>query len=84
MMRLISIVLLSAPAAAIILIISFGSAHAYIDPGTGSYILQIVLAGLLGAAFTVRIFWKRIKMFFLYSVLKRTEPGEDRPDSEGK
>jgi ribose/xylose/arabinose/galactoside ABC-type transport system permease subunit len=38
--------------------------HAYLDPGTGSYLFQILLAGLLGAGMTVRIFWGRIKTFF--------------------
>ncbi len=39
-------------------------AHAYIDPGSGSYILQLVIAGLLGAGFAVKIYWKRIRAFF--------------------
>jgi hypothetical protein len=39
-------------------------AHAYVDPGTGSYILQLIIAGLLGAALAVRIYWKRIKAIF--------------------
>jgi len=41
----------------------FSDAHAYLDPGTGSYILQMVIAGLLGAAFAVKLFWLRIKRF---------------------
>jgi len=40
-------------------------AHAYLDPGTGSYIVQMIIAGLLGAAFAVKVFWMRIKGFFL-------------------
>jgi len=40
-----------------------GSAQAYIDPGTGSYIFQLLIAGLLGAAFTAKVFWKRIGAF---------------------
>ena len=39
-------------------------AHAYLDPGTGSYFIQIALAALVGAAFAVRLFWGRIKAFF--------------------
>jgi hypothetical protein len=39
-------------------------ACAYLDPGTGSYILQMIVAGLLGAAFAVKIFWMRIRRFF--------------------
>jgi len=41
----------------------FSNAHAYLDPGTGSYIIQMLVAGLLGAAFAVKLFWIRIKRF---------------------
>jgi hypothetical protein len=41
-----------------------GQAHAYLDPGTGSYLIQIVLATIVGALFAVRLFWGRIKAFF--------------------
>lgn len=37
---------------------------AYLDPGTGSLIIQMVLAGLLGIAVVVRIYWKKIVAFF--------------------
>jgi len=37
--------------------------HAYVDPGSGSYILQLLVAGLFGALFAVRVFWARIKGF---------------------
>jgi nitrate/nitrite transporter NarK len=40
-------------------------AFAYLDPGTGSYVLQMIIAGLLGAAFAVKMSWFRIKRFFL-------------------
>jgi len=33
----------------------------YLDPGSGSVILQIILAAILGIGVTVRIFWKKIK-----------------------
>lgn len=39
--------------------------YAYIDPGTGSYLLQLMLAGLLGLVFTIKIYWQKIKTFFL-------------------
>ena len=35
-------------------------AHAYVDPGTGSVVLQMVIAGALGAAFTLKRFWRKI------------------------
>lgn len=39
--------------------------HTYLDPGSGSYLLQLLIAGLLGAALTVRLYWSRIKAFFV-------------------
>jgi len=39
------------------------SLHAYLDPGTGSYILQIILAAILGGLFALKLFWHRIKLF---------------------
>ena len=38
-------------------------AHAYLDPGTGSYLFQIMLASLVGAAFAVKTYWIKIKEF---------------------
>ena len=40
------------------------SAHAYIDPGTGSYILQIAIAGIAAGAIAIKMFWKRIRALF--------------------
>lgn len=37
--------------------------HAYVDPGSGSYILQLLVATLFGALFAVRVFWAKIKGF---------------------
>lgn len=37
---------------------------AYLDPGTGSYIIQLLIAGVLGAAFMLRGYWKNVKGFF--------------------
>ena len=37
---------------------------AYLDPGSGSFIIQMLLAGLLGVGVGVRIYWKKIVAFF--------------------
>ncbi len=39
-------------------------AMAYLDPGSGSYLLQLLIAGALGGLFAVRAYWSRIKGFF--------------------
>ncbi len=36
----------------------------YLDPGTGSFIIQILLAGLLGIGVAVKVYWKKIVSFF--------------------
>jgi hypothetical protein len=36
-------------------------AHAYLDPGTGSVILQVVAAGVLGALFTFKSYIRAAK-----------------------
>jgi hypothetical protein len=36
----------------------------YLDPGSGSFLLQILLAALLGGAFAIKIYWKKIKVLF--------------------
>jgi hypothetical protein len=37
--------------------------HAYLDPGTGSYIIQIGIATLLGGLYLTKLFWNKIKAF---------------------
>ena len=37
---------------------------AYLDPGTGSVLLQLILASLLGVGVAVRIFWHKIVSLF--------------------
>jgi len=40
------------------------SAHAYIDPGTGSYLLQALVAGAMGGAMALKLYWQKVKAFF--------------------
>lgn len=42
------------------LLILSREAYAYLDPGTGSYLMQMVLAVILGALFAIRIFWQKV------------------------
>jgi hypothetical protein len=37
----------------------------YLDPGFGSYIFQMLIAGLVGAGFAAKLFWAQIKSFFV-------------------
>jgi len=37
---------------------------AYIDPGTGSFLVQAVVAAVAGIAVTSRMYWEKIRVFF--------------------
>jgi hypothetical protein len=38
--------------------------HAYIDPGSGSVAVQVILAGFLGFLLALKIYWKKIINLF--------------------
>jgi hypothetical protein len=41
------------------------TAHAqYLDPGAGSIIVQAVIAGVVGVAAALRVYWGKISAFF--------------------
>jgi hypothetical protein len=68
-------------AVALICIAPPRNVHAYIDPGTGNYLLQILLAAMFGALFALKIFWSKIKGS-LNAVRRRVTNAN--PGSEGK
>ena len=47
----------------------------YIDPGSGSLLLQVLIGGLLGLALTIKLYWRKIK-----SRLRRLTGGLSEPD----
>ncbi len=40
------------------------ASHAYLDPTSGSILLQVLLGGIAGAALALRLFWHRIVGWF--------------------
>ena len=51
---------------------------AYLDPGSGSYLLQLLIAGILGGLFVLRGYYGRIKSFIvgLFSTPEDEESSE--------
>jgi hypothetical protein len=67
------------------LIVSSSQAHAYLDPGTGSMLLQGAIAGIATLAFTMKIYWHRIKAFISgkpYIPLDLSEDDDLAPNEE--
>ena len=48
------------------------TAHAYLDPGTGSMILQLMLGGVAGVALAGKLYWQRLQSIF--GMKRRKEP----------
>ena len=42
------------------LAVTSGQAHAYIDLGSGSLLLQTLLASFFASLFTIKVFWHRL------------------------
>ncbi|MFH1844849.1 MAG: hypothetical protein ABIF77_16790 [bacterium] len=51
---------------------------AYLDPGTGSFIFQGIIAAVVGAGVVMKIYWKRIAAF----LTGKNMVDEDEDDNE--
>jgi hypothetical protein len=52
--------------------------YAYIDPGSGSYFLQMLIGVFIGTLFAVRIYWAKIKSFFIGLFKKGDDHGREK------
>jgi len=50
---------------------------AYLDPGTGSYLIQMLIAAVVGVGFAVKLYWSRIKGWFNRGEPEEAEVSED-------
>ena len=60
----------------IIVVINFffiNNAFAYLDPGTGSIILQAILGAIAAGATWCSIYWQKVKNFFSKKTKKKDE-----------
>jgi len=58
-------------------LLSAAPAMAYIDPGTGSFLIQGLIAAVVGAGVVIKVFWGRIK-----AALTGSKPPVDDDDDE--
>ena len=50
-------------------------AYAYINPGIGSILSQILLGGLVGLVIVLKLYWAQVKKFFLNPFSKNRDQG---------
>ena len=57
-----------------------GTAHAYLDAGTGGVFLQAIILALASGIVTLKLFWRRLKAMVM-ALLRR--PGTDEGSYDG-
>jgi hypothetical protein len=62
----------------LLLVGSPGTAFAYLDPGSGSFVIQMLIAGFLGALLWIRLSWNRIRQFFHNLFNGRKQRGQEK------
>ena len=60
------------------LLSGFGDKLAYLDPGSGSFLIQLLIAAILGAGIALRASWSKVKKFLGI----KSEVDEDDEDEE--
>jgi len=60
------------------LLSGFGNKLAYLDPGSGSVLLQLLIAALLGIGIALRASWGKIKG--LFGIKPETDDDEEDED----
>lgn len=60
------------------------TAEAYIDPGTGSVIIQAVIASIAVAGIYFRAIWRRVSSIFMYFSNKKIKNLEDNKEKLGE
>ncbi len=57
----------------------------YLDPGSGSFLIQLLIASLLGASVAIAASWSKIKSWFgIKSKTKEEDTDKDDDESAAK
>jgi hypothetical protein len=57
-----------------------GKQAAYLDPGSGSFLLQMLIASLLGLGVAAKIYWNKIKGIFGRKSNSENQNDEEQQD----
>jgi len=60
---------------AVLLLLMFTDAVAYLDPGTGSMLLQVILGGVAAIGVAIKLYWHKLRAAF--GMTKKEEPEEE-------
>ena len=68
-MRLLNVVLFF-----VLFLAAPGEALAYLDPGTGSVLLQLLLGGVAGVLMAAKLYWRQLLRLFRREKPEKTPP----------
>lgn len=63
---------------ALLMLANPSAAEAYIDPGTGSFIIQVVIASIVAVGFYFKFFGRKIGGFLKYCLSKNKKNKDDK------
>lgn len=61
----------------VLLLLIYTNAHAYLDPGTGSMMLQVILGGIAAVGVAIKLYWHKLRVAI---GLGKKEEAEEEPD----
>ncbi len=59
----------------VLLLLIVTDAFAYLDPGTGSMLLQVILGGVAAVGVAVKLYWHKLRAAF--GMTKKKEPEDE-------
>ena len=60
---------------AVLLLLFVADTEAYLDPGTGSMLLQVILGGVAAVGVAIKLYWHKLRVAF--GMGKKPEPEDD-------
>ncbi len=60
---------------AILLMLFISDTEAYLDPGTGSMLLQVILGGIAAVGVAIKLYWHKLRAAF--GVAKKEKPEDE-------
>ena len=61
---------------AVLLLLFFTDTEAYLDPGTGSMLLQVILGGVAAVGVAIKLYWHKLRVAFGGG--KKEEPEDEQ------
>lgn len=55
-------------------------AQAYLDPGSGSFLFQLIVGGILSGLFAIKLYFRKIKSFFSRNKKSQEEHAEPKQE----